>query len=116
MQGGGIFVMNGQGERLPVYISDKGEIVPKDSLLVGGIRPGYGLLFVLFLARDSETFGEILMDILLPQMAECRHGMVQQHPWSGIPHDFTHPFFHFGLVAVNAALPAGGFILTERTA
>lgn len=30
MQGGGIFVMNGQGERLPVYISDKGEIVPKD--------------------------------------------------------------------------------------
>ena len=29
-------------------------------------------MFVLFLARDSETFGEILMDILLPQMAECR--------------------------------------------
>lgn len=29
MQGGGIFVMNGQGERLPVYISDKGG-VPKD--------------------------------------------------------------------------------------
>ena len=25
------FVTNGQGERLPVYISDKGEIVPKDS-------------------------------------------------------------------------------------
>ena len=24
MQSGGIFVMNGQGERLPVYISDKG--------------------------------------------------------------------------------------------
>ncbi len=30
MQGGAFFVMNGQGERLPVYISDKGEIVPKD--------------------------------------------------------------------------------------
>ena len=28
---GAFFVMNGQGERLPVYISDKGEIVPKDS-------------------------------------------------------------------------------------
>ena len=27
---GAFFVMNGQGERLPVYISDKGEIVPKD--------------------------------------------------------------------------------------
>ena len=28
---GAFFVTNGQGERLPVYISDKGEIVPKDS-------------------------------------------------------------------------------------
>ena len=45
-------------------------------LFIGRIRPGYGLLFVLFLARNSETFGEILMDIFLPQMAECRHGMV----------------------------------------
>ena len=74
---GAFFVMNGQGERLPVYISDKGEIVPKDSTSsLERIRPGYGLLFVLFLARNSETFGEILMDIFLPQMAECRHGMV----------------------------------------
>mgnify|MGYP003222111817 CR=1 FL=1 len=95
---GAFFVMNGQGERLPVYISDKGEIVPKDST---SSLEGY----------DLDT-----VYCFLPQMAECRHGMVQQHPWSGIPHDFTHPFFHFGLVAVNAALPAGGFILTERTA
>ena len=31
---GAFFVMNGQGERLPVYISDKGEIVPKDLSLI----------------------------------------------------------------------------------
>lgn len=74
---GAFFVMNGQGERLPVYISDKGEIVPKDST---SSLEGYDLDTVYCLccslARDSEAFGEILMDILLPQMAECRYGMI----------------------------------------
>ncbi|MDY3788180.1 hypothetical protein [Bacteroides fluxus] len=28
---GAFFVMNERGERLPVYVSDKGEIVPKDA-------------------------------------------------------------------------------------
>lgn len=27
---GAFYVLNGQGERLPVYVSDKGEVVPKD--------------------------------------------------------------------------------------
>ncbi len=60
---GAFFVMNGQGERLPVYISDKGEIVPKDST---SSLEGYDLDTVYCLccscARNSETFGEILMD------------------------------------------------------
>ena len=59
---GAFFVMNGQGERLPVYISDKGEIVPKDST---SSLEGYDLDTVYCLwsvpARDSEAFGEILM-------------------------------------------------------
>ena len=71
---GAFFVMNGQGERLPVYISDKGEIVPKDST---SSLEGYDLDTVYCLCCSwRETFGEILMDIFLPQMAECRHGMV----------------------------------------
>lgn len=62
---GAFFVMNGQGERLPVYISDKGDIVPKDST---SSLEGYDLDTVYCLC--------CLMDIFLPQMAECRHGMV----------------------------------------
>lgn len=30
MQGGGILCLERAGERLPVYVSDKGEVVPKD--------------------------------------------------------------------------------------
>ena len=54
---GAFYVLNGQGERLPVYVSDKGEVVPKDPA---------GLLLMLFLARDSETSGEILIYTLFP--------------------------------------------------
>ena len=45
----------------------------------------------------------ILMDALLPGNEGCRHGMVQQHPvrhTRGLP----HPFFHFGLVAVECRI------------
>ena len=57
MQSGAFFVMNGQGERLPVYISDKGEIVPKDSTSsLEGYDLGYGLLFCAgSWSRDSES-------------------------------------------------------------
>lgn len=30
MQGGGILCLERAGERLPVYVSDKGKVVPKD--------------------------------------------------------------------------------------
>lgn len=37
---GAFFVKNGQGERMPVYVSDKGEIVPKE---VSASLEGYDL-------------------------------------------------------------------------
>ena len=73
---GHFFVMNGQGERLPVYISDKVRLYLRTAPPRWRDTTRIRLLFVLFLARDSEAFGEILMDILLPQMAECRYGMI----------------------------------------
>ena len=34
MQGGGILCLEREGERLPVYVSDKGKVVPKDPALL----------------------------------------------------------------------------------
>ena len=55
-------------------------------------------------------------DMLSPYVSQGYERMIEQHAWSGVPHDFPHPLFHIPFITMNGAIPAGRFVFSERAA
>lgn len=49
----------------------------------------------------------------MDQVPDSHHGVIQDHSRSGVAHDVFDALAHLGFVAVDGAVLAGGFFITE---